>query len=97
MHDGRSGSAIRVKITPRMPRNEIYQILDDGTVKIRLTAPPVEGKGNIALIKFLAGVLNIPESDIEIVAGQAKREKLVSILNLNTEQVDKKLFENLKT
>lgn len=96
LHEGRSGSAIRVRITPRMAKNEVFQILEDGTVKIRLTAPPVDGKANIELTKFLAEVLNIPESDIDIVAGQTKREKLISILNLSTDQVDKRLFECLK-
>ncbi|MBA4313231.1 MAG: hypothetical protein C0417_11440, partial [Chlorobiaceae bacterium] len=50
LHDGDSGSAITVRITPRMPRNEISEIMEDGTIKIRLSAPPLDGKANQVLI-----------------------------------------------
>ena len=43
LHDGKKGSALAVRVTPRASRNEIVEILSDGTVKIRLTSPPVEG------------------------------------------------------
>lgn len=95
LHDGITGSAITIRVTPRMAKNEIYDILDDGTVKIRLTAPPVEGKANKELIKFLSQILDVPASSIEIIAGQTGHDKLVSILNLNSEQVQQKILENI--
>ena len=42
LHDGKNGAAIAVRVTPRTAKNEIFAILDDGTVKIRLTAPALE-------------------------------------------------------
>lgn len=95
LHDGKNGAAIAVRITPRTSKNEIFAILDDGTVKIRLTAPPVEGKANQALIKYLSDVLDIPASNIEIVAGQTGHDKLVSIIGLTSETVQQKLLLNL--
>jgi uncharacterized protein (TIGR00251 family) len=95
MHNGQKGSAIAVRVTPRASRNEIVEILNDGTVKVRLTAPPVEGKANETLIEFLAGVLDVPRSHIEIVAGTTGRDKLVSILDMDAETVHERILKKL--
>ncbi len=94
-HDGKSGAAITVRVTPRARNNEIVEVLSDLTVKIRLTAPPVEGKANKALIEFLSDVLDMPKSKIEIVAGETGRDKIVSILEADSDAVHKKLLEHL--
>jgi hypothetical protein len=93
--DGKKGAAIAVRVTPRASRNEIVEILSDLTVKIRLTAPPVEGKANEALVKFLAEVLGEPASNIEIVGGHTGRDKIVSILDTDTKTVHNKLLAKL--
>lgn len=94
-HDGKSGAALTVRVTPRARKNEIVEILSDLTVKIRLTAPPVEGKANKALIDFLSEVLGTPKSKIEIVAGDTGRDKIVSILEEDSEAIHKKLLEHI--
>ena len=95
LHGGRQGAALAIRVTPRASRNEIAEILSDGTVKIRLTSPPVEGKANAALIEFLAEVLGVPRSRIEIVAGMTGRDKLVSILDLDAETVHKRIINRM--
>jgi uncharacterized protein len=95
MHDGKKGAALAVRVTPRASRDEIVEIQSDGTVKIRLTAPPVEGQANEALIKFLAQVLEIAPSKIDIVAGTSGRDKLVSILDLDTATVQERILRNM--
>lgn len=95
MHNGQKGSALAVRVTPRASRNEIVEILNDGTVKVRLVAPPVEGKANETLIEFLAGVLDVPRSHIEIVAGTTGRDKLVSILDMDAETVHERILRKL--
>lgn len=95
LHDGKLGAAVSVRITPRMPKNEISEILDDGTIKIRLTAPPVDGKANQALIEFLAKILQISASSIEIIAGQTGRNKLITIMNMDSDEVHKRIMLNL--
>jgi uncharacterized protein (TIGR00251 family) len=95
LHSGQKGSALAIRVTPRASHNEIVEILSDGTVKIRLTAPPVEGKANQALIEFLSDVLDIPTSRIEIVAGENGRDKLVSIMDMDAVSVQQKIIENL--
>jgi uncharacterized protein len=95
IHDAKTGSALAIRVTPRSSRNEVSGIQDDGTVKIRLTAPPVEGKANEALVEFLSEVLEVPRSRIEIVAGLTGRDKLVSILDLDAQTVHERILKKL--
>jgi uncharacterized protein len=96
LHDGKKGAALAIRVTPRASHNEIVEVLSDGTVRIRLTAPPVEGKANEALIEFLSKVLDIAPSKIEIVAGVTGRDKLVSILDMDAEMVHTRILQNLQ-
>jgi uncharacterized protein (TIGR00251 family) len=96
LHNGKKGAALAIRVTPRAPRNEIVEILSDQTVKIRVTAPPVAGKANQALVKFLAGILGVPKKDIEIVAGLTGRDKLVTILGCDSKTVNQKILKQIK-
>ena len=95
LHNGKKGAALAVRITPRASRNEIAEILHDGTIRIRLTAPPVEGKANQELAKFLSKILGVPKSNIDIVAGRSGRDKLVSILDMDAESAHQKIIAHL--
>lgn len=95
LHHGRKGAALAIRVTPRAKKNEITEILSDGTVKIHLTAPPVEGKANQALIAFLAEVLEVPRSKIEIVAGENRRDKLVSVIDMDADTVQARILRHL--
>lgn len=92
LHDGRVGSAIAVRVTPRAGRNKIVEMMADGAIKIHIAAPPVDGEANEALIRFLADVLDVPRSQLEIVAGQSGRDKLISVLDLDAETVQKRIL-----
>ena len=89
--EGKGGAALPVKVVPRASKNEIVGVGEDGTLRIRVTAPPVEGAANEAVIELLADVLGIAKSNIDIVAGLAGTTKLVSIIGIDPIQVDAKL------
>jgi uncharacterized protein (TIGR00251 family) len=91
LHGGKGGSALTVRVTPRARRTEVAEVLEDGTLRIRVTAPPVEGRANAALIQFLADVLEIRKSRIEIVAGERGLDKIVSITDLSAPEVQRRL------
>ena len=95
LHDGKKGPALAVRVTPRASKNEIVEVLSDGTIKIHLTAPPIEGKANEALIKFLAEVLGVSPARIEVVAGAGGRDKLISVLEMDAATVHRKIVEHL--
>ena len=84
-----------MRVIPRAKKNAIDGIMADGTIKIRLAAPPVDGKANQALVRFLGEVLDVPVTHIEIIAGQTGRNKLVSILDMDAETAQTKIMANL--
>ncbi len=85
------GAALHIRVTTRAKKNEIIGILENGIVKIRLTAPPVDGKANKGLIEFLSKVLKVKISDVEIVAGSTNRDKIVSFTNIQAEELDSRI------
>ena len=95
LHDGKKGAALAVRVSSRARRNEIVEVLNDGTVKIRITTSPSDKKANQVLLEFLAEVLEIPPSKMEIVAGSTGRDKLVSILGLDANTVQERILEHM--
>lgn len=73
----KSSVYIKVKVIPKSPKNEIVDIMEDGTYKIRIAAPPTDGKANAELMKFLKKSLGLLEA--VIVSGQKDRVKLIRL------------------
>jgi uncharacterized protein (TIGR00251 family) len=96
LHDGQRGAALAVRVTPRASRNEITEIQSDGTVKIRLAAVPVEGEANHALIDFMAEVLGVPPTKLDIVAGLSGKDKLISVLDMDMDEVHRRVVAYLE-
>lgn len=71
---------LHVRVQPRASRDE-YCGIQGESLKIRLTAPPVDGKANAGLIAFLAKWFKVPKSGIRILSGETSREKRVCIQN----------------
>ena len=95
LHDGRSGAALAVRVTPRASRNEITEIMPDGTVKVRLMAPLAEGEGNKALVQFLSEVLGVTPSKIDIISGTSGNDKLLSVLDIGGDEAQQRLMAYL--
>ncbi len=82
-----AGSAtFTVKVVPRASRSAIDGWHDD-VLRVRLQAPPVEGKANAALIALLADALHVGKGNIEIVGGQTARTKRIRVQGLTADQV----------
>lgn len=95
LHNGQRGSALAVRVTPRASRNEIAEVLDDGTIRVRLAAPPADNEANEALIAFLSEILGVPKSKLDIVAGSVGRDKLVSVVDMDVETVHQRILAHL--
>ena len=65
-----------VRAVPRASKNELQGIHGDA-LKVRLQAPPIEGKANQALIRFLSETLEVPRSQISVASGETGRNKSV--------------------
>ncbi len=96
LHDGKKGAAIAVRVTPRATKNQIIGALSDGTIKIHIAAVPTESQANEELIEFLSDILGVPKDRIEVVAGDTGRDKLVSVLDIDSETLHKKIVENIE-
>ncbi|HBY96024.1 MAG: DUF167 domain-containing protein [Ardenticatenaceae bacterium] len=70
--------SFEVRVQPRASRNEVAGVYG-AAVKVRLQAPPVDGRANEALIAFLAELLGIPRGDVAIVGGWTARTKRVTV------------------
>ena len=63
-------------------------------LKIKVTAPPVDSAANELLVEFLADLLGISKSSVQILKGQTSRNKIVQIVGLKTDQILKKIPNN---
>jgi uncharacterized protein (TIGR00251 family) len=76
------GCVVNVRIIPRASKNRIQGVLGDA-LKIRLQAPPVDGKANDALVRFLADTLSLPVRNISLLSGETSRNKRVLLGGLD--------------
>jgi uncharacterized protein len=81
-----AGAVFRIRAVPRATRSEIAGIQDDA-LKLRITAPPVEGKANEECIRLLAETLGVKKGQVTIIAGHASRTKTVAVEGLKADRV----------
>jgi uncharacterized protein (TIGR00251 family) len=81
-----AGVRITVRVQPRASRNEIAGLHGDA-LKVRVTAPAIEGAANEAVIELLATTFGVRRRDVTIVAGATSRSKIVEILGIDEERV----------
>jgi uncharacterized protein len=81
---------INVWLQPRAAKSEVVGVHDDA-LKIKLTAPPVDGKANAELRAFLSRRLDIPAAAIALLQGSTGRRKLIEINGLSVDEVKNRL------
>ncbi len=84
------GVSIRVHVAPRASANRVLG-MQNGALKVALTAPPVEGAANKALVEFLAKALGVPKSAVAILSGDTSRNKTVRVSGIKREDVIRRL------
>ena len=72
---------LRVRVVPRSSKNEVVGCLEDGVLKVKLTAPPIDGKANEALLPLLSGYLKVSLSKIKLRGGARSKNKLIEVLD----------------
>ena len=92
-HDGEKGSALAVRITTRKGKQKIVKILKDGTVVINISGKTKNN--NQELINFLSKELGIAQRQFNIIAGVEGNEKLISILDVDSEIIQELVLNNL--
>ena len=84
------GCTLALKVIPGAPRDEVCGWLGD-ELKVKLHAPPLDGRANEALVEFLAEVLGVPRRDVVLAQGQKSRRKVVRIAGLDAAAVRARL------
>lgn len=93
----RNGEAtFRVRVIPRASRNAIVGV-QDGALKVRLTAPPSEGRANRALIAFLAEGLNLRPRQVRVLSGHTGREKVIAVAEIEARELAQRIGALLRS
>ncbi|MGC9293123.1 MAG: DUF167 domain-containing protein [Acidobacteriaceae bacterium] len=90
VRDTPQGTSFLVRVQPRAKRNAVQGVMGEA-LRIALTTPPVEGRANDALIAFLAELLRVPRSAVQLAAGEHNRNKRVVIVGRSAQQVQTSL------
>jgi uncharacterized protein (TIGR00251 family) len=81
------GVLLRVRIQPRASKSQLAGLIGEpARLKIRISAPPVDGEANEEVVCFLSKLLSIPKSAITIVRGQTAKAKDIFCAGISTEQ-----------
>ncbi len=76
----------RIKVIPRASKNEV-QVLGKNELKVKLTAPPVDGKANQALIALLADYFQVKRTSIQLISGETSQHKWVKVIQNSSSAV----------
>jgi len=83
----REGSVtIRLRVQPRAPRTEITGE-HAGAIKLKVAAPPVDGRANEECRRFLAKLLKVSATSVEIISGDSSRDKVIRVSNISALRV----------
>ncbi len=83
-------ATIEVQVQPNASQNKVVR-LDNGVWHLKIAAPPVKGKANQELSKFLSDILGVSQSRLKIVKGATSKRKVIVIAGLTTDQATGKL------
>jgi uncharacterized protein (TIGR00251 family) len=85
---------IKIKLIPGSSKNQFVGKEDD-LYRVKVTAPPVDGKANRALISLLSKKLGRPKGSIEIISGESSRIKQIRVHGVSGEEVNNLLQDEL--
>ena len=81
------GIVFQVRVVPRSSRSEVAGIQGD-SLKVRLKAPPVEGRANEECIRFLAGLLGVKKDRVRILSGLKSKTKTIAVSGLQKKDLE---------
>ena len=75
---------IRVRVQPQASSNRVLDFRD-GALRVRVTAPPIDGKANAAVLEVIAKFLGVSRRDVKIIRGTTSREKVIEVGTIDEE------------
>ncbi len=86
MNNMDKGLTVNLRISPNSSKNEIVKT-EEGIVKVKITAQPIDGKANKALVEFLSKTFKIPKTSIVIVRGETSKDKTIRFITADKEKI----------
>lgn len=83
-------AVLSLRVHPRAKRDEVVG-WREGVLRVRVTAPPVKGQANQAVVKLLAQALGVKRGEVRLVKGEKSRDKLVEVTGLSEDAVHRRL------
>jgi uncharacterized protein len=83
---------IRIRLQPRASRDELLDVRD-GVLRARVSAPPVDGRANVALCRLIARTAGVAASRVSILRGERSREKLVRVQGIEQAALEAALVD----
>lgn len=84
------GATLRVRVVPRAPRTVVVGRHGEA-VKIKVAAPPADGAANAELRRFLAGLLGVRVAEVELLAGERSRDKVVLVHGVTADRLQREI------
>jgi uncharacterized protein (TIGR00251 family) len=95
IRESTKGISLAVKVQPRARKNAVNGVVGEA-LKLALTAPPVEGRANQAVVEFLAELFRIPRSSVTIASGLSNRNKVIRLTGVSRLAVEQRLMAILR-
>lgn len=86
-------SSVRVRVTPRAAKSRL-EVMDDGTLRVYVTAPPIDGEANAAVCELVAKRLGLAKSKVSVESGHSSRTKSLRIDGLEASEIQARLVES---
>lgn len=96
VRDTPQGATFEVRVQPRAKRTAILGVLD-GRLKIALVSPPIDGRANDELVRFLADFFGVSRSSVCVLAGKHARNKCIAIAHRTAAQIAEVLEQELRS
>ena len=87
------GATFAVRVQPRAARSAITGTVGEA-LKVSVSAPPVDGRANVAIVEFFSEILSVPRSAVQVIAGERSRNKMVRIAGCTGAEVERLLREH---
>lgn len=87
LKETKDGLILQIRISPNASKNEIIKTAEG--VKVKITAQPIDGKANKALVEFLSKQFKVPKTSIEIIKGETSKDKTLLLKVFEEEKVSK--------
>ncbi len=92
----RDGIRLNLRVSPGAKRTSIVGTCGEDAIRLKVTAPPVSGKANAEVERFLATLVGIPRSDVAVTRGASSRDKVVVVRGLQQTQTRRLLSPHLR-